>query len=519
VRQGIRPDKVTTDAFNFKKPDLDLASEAEGPDDPGLEIYEYPGLYDVPADGSGLMNMGLERWQSGRKQAWGQGRCVRQTAGQLFTLGQHPRDDFNREFMLTRIEHFGSQPLMGEVTDGASMGYENRFLCMPSDVPYRPPQRSPKPTVNGVQTAVVVGPSGEEIHTDEHGRVKVQFHWDREGKNDDKSSCWIRVAQAWAGTSWGAMFIPRIGNEVVVTFLEGDPDRPLIVGSVYHGTNVPPYGLPDNKTKSTIKTNSSAGGEGSNELCFEDKKGEEEIFLHGQKDWNTVIENDATQEVKNDELLKVGNNRMKEVVKDQGEKVGGNKAIAVDGNHDEQIKGNETQKVGGNAKRTVDGDQKVAIKKNSAESVGGDRTESVDGAMKLTVSKDYKHDVTGNSTLAVNKNLTSTVKGDASSTVDGEASWAINKNMSVDVAKNHSRQVGEKDTITAGKQFRVEVGEGSITVKDDGTVTIAGKNITINGSGKLNVKTGGKLSMKVDGPVALEASGAVKVKGSNVAMN
>jgi len=162
----------------------------------------------------------------------------------------------------------------------------------------------PKPRIS-IQTAMVVGPSGEEIYTDEHGRVKIPFYWDREGKNDENSSCWIRASQLWAGAGWGAMYIPRIGQEVLVDFIEGDPDEPIIVGRVYNGRNLTPY--PGEKTKSTIKSNSSKGGGGSNEFRFEDKKGEEEIYLHGQKDWNIKIENDKSQQIGRDETDTVTN--------------------------------------------------------------------------------------------------------------------------------------------------------------------------------------------------------------------
>ena len=208
-------------------------------------------------------------------------------------------------------------------------------------VQFRPPRVTPRPIVHGSQTAIVTGPAGEEIYPDEHGRVKVQFHWDREGKKDEKSSCWIRVSQNWAGPSWGAMIIPRIGHEVIVDFLEGDPDQPIITGRVYNGENRPPYPLPGEKTKSTWKSNSSKGGGGSNELRFEDKKGSEEIYLHGQKDWNIVIEHDKTQKIGHDESLDVGHDRTKHVAHDQAETVDNNKTITVGVNHTETIGSNK----------------------------------------------------------------------------------------------------------------------------------------------------------------------------------
>ena len=179
------------------------------------------------------------------------------------------------------------------------MLYSNSFRCIPQEVTFRPARRTPKPLVHGTQTALVVGPSGEEIYTDNHGRIKVQFHWDREGKKDDKSSCWIRVSQPWAGKGWGAVWLPRIGQEVVVDFLEGDPDRPIIIGRVYNAEQTVPYGLPSNQTQSGFKSRSSKGGgsDDFNEIRFEDKKGSEMFTVHAQKDLETMVENDETRQV------------------------------------------------------------------------------------------------------------------------------------------------------------------------------------------------------------------------------
>src|SRR3989441_2894407 len=242
-----------------------------------------------------------------RRQGTGETNCARLTPGHTFEIGGHPRKDYNGKYLIVGAQHHGSQPqALGREGAGSASSYSSSFTCIPADVPYRPPRITPRPMAQGAQTAVVVGPSGEEIHTDEHGRIKVQFHWDREGKKDENSSCWIRVAQPWAGPKWGSLFIPRIGWEVVVEFMDGDPDQPLVTGSVYHADNPPPYSLPGDKTKSTIMSNSSKGGGGSNELRFEDAKGSEEIYLHGQKDWNVVIENDESDTIGGNPTVPVG---------------------------------------------------------------------------------------------------------------------------------------------------------------------------------------------------------------------
>ncbi len=212
-------------------------------------------------------------------KAEGHGVCPRFIPGFTFKLTGHQISTFDDEYLLIEVIHTGLQPQTLEARASGEFSYNNQFLAIPSAVTLRPERNTPKPVVEGVQTAIVAGPAGEEIYTDEHGRVKVQFHWDREGKRDEKSSCWIRVSQLWAGENWGAMYIPRIGHEVVVDFVEGDPDRPIITGRVYHGTNKPPYTLPDEKTKSTIKSKTTPGGKTNNELLMEDKNGKTQVVL------------------------------------------------------------------------------------------------------------------------------------------------------------------------------------------------------------------------------------------------
>ena len=283
--EEIRSGKFTLRDYDFKKPALSLEANTAGSINPDLEIYDYPGLYVQPADGTTVSQVRLEAESKNTRVVLARSTYRTFTAGGTFTLAEHERDSFNASYLITSIAHSTS-------ADGK---YQNRFEAIPTTVPYRPDAVTPKPLIGGIQTAVVVGSSGEEIYPDQYGRIKVQFYWDRLGKTDDKSSCWIRCAQSWAGSgAWGVLFIPRIKDEVVVTFLEGNPDRPLVIGAVYNGVNVTGYALPDNKTRSYLKTNTSTGGGGSNELRFEDKKSSEEIYIHAQKDLNTIVENDET---------------------------------------------------------------------------------------------------------------------------------------------------------------------------------------------------------------------------------
>jgi type VI secretion system secreted protein VgrG len=221
---------------------------------------------------------------------------------------------------------------------GSAFSYGNTFTCIPFAQPFRPPRRTPKPVVQGTQTAVVVCPPGEEIYPDKYSRVKVKFHWDRRPDNDLSSSCWIRVATPWAGKQWGMIHIPRVGQEVVVAFEEGDPDRPIIVGSVYNAEMMPPYKLPDHKTQSGVKTRSTLKGTEANfnELRFEDKKGSEDIVFHAEKDFHRSVENDDDLKVGNNQTIDIGNNRTITVEEgdEQEEIKKGNRAVKIDMGND-----------------------------------------------------------------------------------------------------------------------------------------------------------------------------------------
>lgn len=262
-----------------------------------MEVYDYPGRFTQKTRGDFLAGRRMEAHEAGFHEVSGEATVPAFVPGKAFKRDQpgETAQDPTR-YALIEVAHVATDHshIAGEGQGGQS--YTNSFVCIPATTVFRSDQVTPRPVVAGPHTALVVGPSGEEIHTDRHGRVKVQFHWDRKGENDDKSTCFIRVAQAMAGKNWGAIYLPRIGMEVVVDFLEGDPDRPLIVGCVYNGANPPPYALPANKTQSGLKSRSSpkGGTEDFNELRFEDKKGEEQVYFHAQKDFERYVEDADT---------------------------------------------------------------------------------------------------------------------------------------------------------------------------------------------------------------------------------
>lgn len=486
VHREIRSGSVRLRDFNFERPRVNLEARIQSGGDGTLEVYDYPGVYSADPEGSALARIRLEELQATKLIGSGRSDCRRLFPGYRFTLEHHDRAAFNREYLLIRLFHRGSQPqVLGAEAAGkeeAIPAYQNAFDCIPSDIPFRPARVTPIPSVQGPQTAIVVGPPGEEIYTDTHGRVKVQFHWDREGVRDERSSCWVRVAQLWAGASWGTMFIPRIGQEVIVEFLEGNPDQPIITGRVYNGDNMPPYSLPAEKTKSTIKSNSTPGGGGSNEIRFEDAKGSEEIFIHGQKDWTILIENDKNQQIGHDETLTVGNDRTKKVEKNQSEEIGENKTITVGKNH--------TESIGESASISVGKDETVDVGKNQTVSVGENQT--------ISVGKNRSETISENADLSIGKNLSLSV-GKSSSSEIGES-------FSANVAKKATVRVGEETGLTVGKKLVVQASDAISITSDKEIILKAGDaSITLKNNGDIIVK-GNKISVKADGDIVMKGS-------------
>src|SRR3989441_6022029 len=263
--------------------------------------------------------------------------------------------------MLVSVPTAGSTDY-GSTAAGASQ-YHNSFVAIPFTVPFRPPRTNHRPVVRGSQTAVVVGKSGEEIWTDKHGRVKVQFHWDRNGKKNEDSSCWVRVATSWAGKSWGFVQIPRLGQEVIVDFLEGDPDRPIITGRVYNAEQTPPYALPGDQTQSGVKSRSSKGGgtDNFNEIRFEDNKGSEQIVIHAEKDMEVEVENDRSESVGHDESIEIKHDRTDSVGNDETGSIGSNESITIEKNRTESVGGDESVSISGNRSLSVSKSETIDV--------------------------------------------------------------------------------------------------------------------------------------------------------------
>jgi type VI secretion system secreted protein VgrG len=449
----VHPTKVTLTDYDPLQPTLNLQSSAVKQSED--EIYDYPGKFSKTKDGERYSALRLEELSTLEEVLRGSSDCRAFESGRQFALIDYYRQDANDDYLLLSVEHVAKGG--GYRSGPGEAHYSNRFECIPVKVPYRPSRRAPKQLIRGSQTAVVVGPGGEEIYTDKHGRVKVQFHWDRKGGKDENSSCWIRVSQPWAGKNWGAVAIPRIGQEVIVDFLEGDPDRPIITGRVYNAKQVPPYNLPGNKTQTGMKSRSSKGGDGAtfNEISMEDKKGEELLYLHAEKDKKVIVENNNSESVGNDETISIGHSQALTVGKDRTE--------TVDHDHEETIGSNMTLTVGSDREMTV----------------GSDLDETVGGDMTLTVGSD------------------------GSTKIGSDLSVTVGKNGTVTIGKKGTLKVGDvcsvqakKIQIKADDEISIKVGSASITMKKSGDVEIKGKAIKMQGSSKVDVKAGGKITLK-----------------------
>lgn len=448
----VQPGAYALNDFDFKAPRKNLRAVLNQPKSHALadfEMYDYPGEYVEPGDGNNYSKIRLQELLAQHEIAQGRGNAAGLAVGYLFSLTQCPRDEQNREYLIVSATHRLESDEYESFSGGAISGkpYLGEIVAIEAKQPYRAPRITPKPVVQGPQTAIVVGPKGEEIYTDQYGRVKCQFHWDRYGKADPDSSCWIRVAQSWAGKKWGTLYLPRIGHEVIVDFLEGDPDQPIITGRVYNGVNMPPYTLPDNKTMSTLKSLSSKGGGGFNEFRFEDKKGEEQIFLHAERNEDIRVKKDAFEWI--------GNERHMIVKKKQFEQVEGEKHLIV----------------------------------KSGDGGKGDQFEKVEGEKHQEVKKDCNQKVGGTLSLKVEQ----------------DQQEKVGKNHALDAGMEIHLKAGMKVVIEAGTQLTIKVGGNFVTIDPSG-VTIQGTMVKINSGGAAGSGSGSSPATPTAPEVAKEAA-------------
>ncbi|WDE07787.1 type VI secretion system tip protein VgrG [Thalassomonas viridans] len=446
--------------YDYHSPAKNLETLASAPALPslsGFERFRYPGKYQQRSLGDNYTRLLMEGENKRFETVSGFSNHRLLAAGSVFNLTEYFRERQNRDYLaVSAALSIANDDFKADSGDDDEEVYRCEFTAIPADTTFRPDNKAKKPVMYGPQTAVVVGKSGEEIWTDELGRVKVQFHWDRQGTRDENSSCWIRVSQVHAGSGFGGIDVPRIGEEVIVEFLGGDPDRPIITGRVYNGKNKSPNPLPATAMVSGLKSRSTPKGSGDNSLMFDDSKDNELILLHGQHDMEKNIDHDETVAIGNDRSENVG--------------------------HDETIT------IGNNRSESVGKDESVGIGENRSLSVGKDNNENIDKNETITIG--------ANRSLTVGKNLTENVEKDKSVTVSGEVSQSYEKSQRLTVGKDYLQQVEKKIAISVGDEVTVITGDAKISMKKNGDITVKGKNITLDASGKVNIKAGGNIIIK-----------------------
>ncbi len=496
IRERLRSTSYMQRDYTFKNPRYDQQHRHHRQEDNGSRsdyaMYDYPGRYKRDVAGKPFTKYRMERSRVDATTGQGTTNNIHFCAGHRFDLKKHDVEACNRRYLIRRVNHSGTQPqvLEEEAGDGATT-YHASFTVMPSTLSYRSPLRV-KPVVDGPQMAHVVGPKGEEIYTDEWGRVKVTFPWDRYSGKNEHSSCWIRVAQNWGGTMWGHMAIPRIGHEVIVDFLEGDPDQPIITGRTYHAQNKPPYKLPDHKTKMVIRSDSHKSS-GYNEISFEDEGGQENIFVHAQKD----------------QTLKVLNNRAKRVNNNQVESVGANKNIEVGANHAEKIGGSMNISVGGGSGGALMGALGAVLAAGGkdmsagAGATGNGAIGKFAGALAAVGAASESASLGGNAgfnaagghfaeagkaqqgtaaaiggmlakIMPMSGIVSAVIEKFSSTTVGIAATEQIGMMKNTSVGHTQTTQVGKFKKTIVGDEYVIEVGKSKMIMKKDGTVIIKG---------------------------------------------
>jgi type VI secretion system secreted protein VgrG len=526
-RHALRPTSVTVRDFDFSRPRT-LLSPAY-PAQPGpRSLYEFParaalGGYDEGArtyrseNTSRLARVRHEAHQMRAHIGHGRSNVTGMMPGRVFELEGHELPEMNRAFLVTAVEQFGqawteipedvsaSERVLDALTNAGVLAeregrrgrverYRNTLTThrageIETSVPYRPERTMPRPIIEGPQTAWVVGPAGEEIYTDSHGRIKVQFHWDRLGANNERSSCWIRLAQSSSGPGWGFTVLPRIGMEVVVSFIEGDPDRPMVTGCVTNGQNGSSYTLPDAKTRSVIKTQSSPHTGGYNEIRFEDLAGLEQLFVQAERDHDTLVKNDQTVTVRR------------------------HRTKVVQGEEYNTIERNRVTRVVGDNLRQVDGNQEVEVHGASGSSL------SIDQNYNVRVGEDHKTEVGKNLALSVGKNLQESVTLNSTETVgiakalSVGATYAITVGgaMQTKVQLMQSESVGTTKSVTVGDKITITCGASVLTMDKSGDIMISGKDISVVASGSVSVNATGE--------VTVVSAASVHVKGPSINLN
>ena len=487
------PAKYALSSFNFKSPKpvkTQLPTVNEQGDVLKKEVYEYVGAYGFKdaGDADTKTRLRLEEIEASGKHFEGAGNDRYVLPGRSFTLTEH-FDDGGKEFLIMEVRHSATNNYQVNVQTPSH--YENRVSCIRKQIPWRPGRgyNSVEPKIYGLQTALVVGPKGEEIHTDQYGRVRVQFHWDRIGEYDEKSSAWIRVVTSWSGANFGVTAIPRIGSEVVIQFMDGNPDRPLVTGMVPNEDTMVPWTLPENKTQSGILSRSTPKGSyaNANALRFEDKKGQEQLWLHAEKDQLTEVEHDEDKWVGNDRRKTVDRDETNHVKRDRTETVDRDETITVHNNRKERVDHNESISIGDNRSEDVGINETITIGANRSKTVGNNETDSIGGSWDINVAR-MKTETIG---LASVQNVGMARMDNVGLGYD----LNVGMMMATVVGKSQITHVENAISINAGDELSITVGKAKLVMKSDGTIIFNGHTFSVGTSDEQIFKADGNITL------------------------
>ncbi|WP_168189578.1 type VI secretion system Vgr family protein [Limnobaculum zhutongyuii] len=517
----MQPNAVHLKDYKYTHPDVGLSAKAKNTGSrPQYTMYEGYARYDDDSVAQQYARYRLEAYQADSLSGAAESNCIQMMPGKIFTISEHPSQSMNSSWQIVRITHRGSLPqsVADESHDSdRAAAITNHFSFIPGSVDWRAPF-IPKPTVHGNETATVVGPAGEEIYVNEHGEVKVHFHWNQYDAGDENASLWVRAGQAWNGDGFGFMAIPRIGQEVVISYLNGDIDQPIIVGTVYNGKNATPVKLPAKKTRMTIRSQTHKG-QGFNEIGLEDEAGQEEFYMHAQKDMNTDVLNNKGTHVINDHNENVDNNQTMVVGVDQKLNVGNNQAHAIGVGQTLDVGNDQTNTIGNNQSSSIGVDQSWTIGNNQTNTIGINQTSSIGSNQTDNIGANRKATVGGNDVLTVQGNQAETVLiakaetiGAAKAlTVGGLYQISVGAAMNTSVALSQSEQVGQNKRIDISQNFNVSSGDN---VKID-----AGNVLELTcGKSTIRMDKGGKVTI-TGTEFLFSASGPVQINGKDIDLN
>lgn len=504
--------------YNFETASVKLFSIASGQGQGGM-IYNYPGIYKISDDGDALATNRVQELEWFKETVRGESTCSLFAPMYAMAVTGHPRAEANNTYVLYKVHHD-----INLMVSPNQFIYKNYYEAFPADVPFRPKCETVKPIIASTQTAIVTGKEDEEIWCDEYGRIKVKFHWDQSDVTDEKSSCWIRVAQLWASSGWGGLWTPRVGMEVVVTFLEGDPDRPLITGCVYNSDNMPPYAS-DQPTKSTIRSNTTKESTGFNEIRFEDLKDSEEIFIHAQKDHNTVVEDNRTLKINDGDDtsdIMAGDRIVTLHAEDRDEKPPnrGNDTLTLTKGSRRIYLNAEGEEQGDHLLELTKGDATLHITKGNhvINLDEGDQNMTVVGNVTHTVSKDYNLTIEGSLTITVTKGIVIKSGEDIELAAGGNIKLSAGSDISLDATKSVFIEALNSVSAEAGIDVSAKAGAG-LSLTAAGALEISGDNITAKGTSGITLKSDTTLTADAAASAKVTAAGTLDLKGAIVNIN